>query len=154
MNTKWKCALVALMATMIVVASTAFAAAQEKKPAPPAASADLKIGSPEELGEYLQATSVTLRSGRAEGSGTVARIDNGRIYAIRPSRPADIKLWEGTLYSDEEAEESPCTNRAISPTVSLIASVAVWKLIKPNMVKNKKFSFRPPIAHVRNAAGF
>jgi len=82
MNTKWKCALVALMATMIVVASTAFAAAQEKKPAPPAASADLKIGSPEELGEYLQATSVTLRSGRAEGSGTVARIDNGRIYIL------------------------------------------------------------------------
>jgi 2,4-dienoyl-CoA reductase-like NADH-dependent reductase (Old Yellow Enzyme family) len=57
-------------------------------------------------------------------------IDNGRIYAIKPSRPADIKLWEGTLYSDEEAEESPCTNRSIAPTVSFIASIAVWKLIK------------------------
>lgn len=57
-------------------------------------------------------------------------IDNGRVYAIRPSRPADIKLWEGTLYSDEEAEESPCTSRSIAPTVALIASLAVWKLIK------------------------
>ena len=57
-------------------------------------------------------------------------IDNGRVYAILPSSPEDIRFWEGTLYSDEEAEESPCTNRAISPTVSLIASVAVWKLIK------------------------
>lgn len=57
-------------------------------------------------------------------------IDNGRVYAIRPSRPADIKLWEGTLYSDEEAEESPCTARSIAPTVAYIASLAVWKLIK------------------------
>ncbi|OGY44756.1 MAG: hypothetical protein A3B89_01480 [Candidatus Buchananbacteria bacterium RIFCSPHIGHO2_02_FULL_40_13] len=57
-------------------------------------------------------------------------IDNGRVYAILPFSPEDIRLWEGTLYTDEEAEESPCTNRAISPTVSLIASIAVWKLIK------------------------
>lgn len=57
-------------------------------------------------------------------------IDNGRVYAIHPSRPRDINFWEGTLYSDEEAEDSPCTNRAISPTVAYIASLAVWKLIK------------------------
>lgn len=57
-------------------------------------------------------------------------IDNGRVYAILPSSPSDIRLWEGTLYSDEEAEESPCTNRAIAPTVSYIASIAVWKMIK------------------------
>ncbi|MDO8669365.1 MAG: ThiF family adenylyltransferase [Candidatus Buchananbacteria bacterium] len=57
-------------------------------------------------------------------------IDNGRVYAILPSNLSDIRMWESTLYSDEEAEESPCTNRSISPTVSYIASVAVWKLIK------------------------
>lgn len=57
-------------------------------------------------------------------------IDNGRIYAIRPSNPGDIKLWEGTLYSDDEAEESACTNRAVGPTVTYLASLAVWKLIK------------------------
>lgn len=82
MKTKWKGALVALIATMIVVASTAFAAAQEKKTAPPAASVDLKITSPEELGEYLQKISVTLRSGRAEGSGTICRIMDGRVYVL------------------------------------------------------------------------
>jgi hypothetical protein len=57
-------------------------------------------------------------------------IDNGRVYAIRPFNPGDIRMWEDTLYSDEEAEESPCTNRSIAPTVGLIASLAVWKLIK------------------------
>ncbi len=57
-------------------------------------------------------------------------IDNGRIYAIRPFYPAEIKLWEETLYSDDEAEQSPCTSRSIAPTVALIASLAVWKLIK------------------------
>jgi len=57
-------------------------------------------------------------------------IDNGRVYAIRPCTPGDVKLWEGTLYSDEEAEESPCTSRSIGPTVAFIASVAAWKLIK------------------------
>jgi hypothetical protein len=57
-------------------------------------------------------------------------IDNGRVYTIKPSRPADIKMWESTLYSDDEAEESACTNRSIAPTVSFIASLAVWKLIK------------------------
>jgi len=57
-------------------------------------------------------------------------IDNGRVYAIRSSNPGDIKLWEGTLYSDDEAEESACSNRSIAPTVGYIASVAVWKLIK------------------------
>lgn len=77
---KWKSALSALLATMIVVASTAFAAAQEKKSAPPAASVDLKITSPEELGEHLQATSVTIRAGGSEGSSTVCRVVNGRTY--------------------------------------------------------------------------
>ncbi|MBI2117441.1 hypothetical protein HYT95_00945, partial [Candidatus Peregrinibacteria bacterium] len=81
MNTKWKSAIIALMAT-VLVASTALAAAPEQKKVSPPASVDLKIGSPEELGEYLQATSVTLRTGYAEGSGTVCRIDSGRIYIL------------------------------------------------------------------------
>jgi molybdopterin/thiamine biosynthesis adenylyltransferase len=57
-------------------------------------------------------------------------IDNGRIYAIRPSRPADIRLWEGSIYASSEAEESACTNRSIAPTVAFISSLAVWKLVK------------------------
>ncbi len=69
------------MAT-ILVASTALEAAQEKKPAPTSASADLKIGSPEDLGEHLQATSVTIRAGFTEGSSTVCRVVDGRTYLI------------------------------------------------------------------------
>ncbi len=57
-------------------------------------------------------------------------IDNGRVYTIRPCCLSDIEAWEKTLYSDEEAEESPCTFRSIAPTVAMIASIAVWKLIK------------------------
>jgi hypothetical protein len=58
-------------------------------------------------------------------------IDNGRIYTIIPILPADIKLWEeNSSYTDEEAEPSPCTNRAIAPTVASVAADAVWKLIK------------------------
>jgi molybdopterin/thiamine biosynthesis adenylyltransferase len=57
-------------------------------------------------------------------------IDNGRIYAIRPNTPKDVNLWENTLYSDEKAEESSCSNRSVGPTVAYIASLAVMKLVK------------------------
>ena len=76
-------------------------------------------------------------------------IDNGRIYAIRPSNPGDIKLWEGTLYSDDEAEESACTNRSVGPTVSILSSLATWKLIKwfngEDFERELIFSARPAI---------
>ena len=57
-------------------------------------------------------------------------IDNGRVYAIKPSNPGDIKLWEETLYSSKEAEPSACSNTSIGPTVAMIAAFAAWKLIK------------------------
>jgi hypothetical protein len=57
-------------------------------------------------------------------------IDNGRVYAIKPSRPSDVKFWEETLYSDDEVEEPACTNRSIAPTGATLASIAAWKLIK------------------------
>lgn len=82
MRTKWKCALVALFVATIVAASTAFAAEPDKKQPPASASADLKIASPEELGEHLQDTSVTLRAGFAEGSGTICRVVDGRAYIL------------------------------------------------------------------------
>lgn len=82
MHTKWKGALVALMATMIVVASTAFAAEPQAKPASPAAQQQLNITNVEELGKHLQAISITIRAGGAEGSGTVCRIVDGRVYIL------------------------------------------------------------------------
>jgi len=56
---------------------------------------------------------------------------SGRVYTIKPYNPAHIKKWEGTLCSDKEAEVSACgASISIAPTVSLVASVAVWQLIK------------------------
>lgn len=55
----------------------------------------------------------------------------GRIYALSPVSISQIKAYEGTLYSDEESEVSACgTSQSVAPTANLIASMAVWKLIK------------------------
>ena len=56
---------------------------------------------------------------------------SGRVYTINPCKPAHIKSWEETLCGDDEAEVSSCGAAiSIAPTVSLVASVAVWQLIK------------------------
>lgn len=56
--------------------------------------------------------------------------DNGRILAFNPNSPIQVKEWQDTLYSDEEASTSICgATISIAPTVSLLASLAVWKMI-------------------------
>jgi len=56
---------------------------------------------------------------------------SGRVYTIKPYDPTHIKCWEETLCDDGEAEVSSCgASISIAPTVSLIASMAVWQLIK------------------------
>lgn len=55
--------------------------------------------------------------------------EGGRIYAIHPSFPKEVAGYEKTLYSDTKAEESPCTRRAIAPTVATIAGIAVFTMI-------------------------
>ncbi len=64
--------------------------------------------------------------------------EGGRIYAIKPAMPNQIAAYEKTLYSDAEAEESPCTRRAIAPTVATLAGMAVFTMI--NFANNKKFA--------------
>lgn len=54
----------------------------------------------------------------------------GMIYCVRPLNPTDIREYENTLYTDEQAEASPCTYRAISTVVSVIAGLASHKLVK------------------------
>lgn len=57
--------------------------------------------------------------------------NNGRIYTICPSILSHITEWEKTLYDDDEAEVSACGGSiSIAPTASLIASIAIWQLIK------------------------
>ena len=63
--------------------------------------------------------------------------EGGRIYAIKPTIPAQVEAYEKTLYSDEEATESVCTRRAIAPTVDTIAGMAVFSML--NFVNNKPF---------------
>ncbi len=53
-----------------------------------------------------------------------------RIYTIRPSNPDDVKEYEATLYPDGEAQELPCTGRAIIYNIFLIAALACSQVKK------------------------
>jgi len=54
-----------------------------------------------------------------------------RCYSFNPSNPEEIKNWEGTLYSDEESEESLCGSKVtVGPTADIISGLAVWQFIK------------------------
>lgn len=58
-------------------------------------------------------------------------LEMGRVYAINPISIKEIRAYEATLYSDEDASVSACgTSQSIAPTANIIASMAVWKLIK------------------------
>ncbi|MBI3954364.1 MAG: ThiF family adenylyltransferase [Chloroflexi bacterium] len=46
-----------------------------------------------------------------------------RIYSINPVDPDDVRLYEETLYTDEEATEEPCTARSIIYNVFGIAAL-------------------------------
>lgn len=57
--------------------------------------------------------------------------DNGRVYALNPSRPGHIRAWEETLYTDDEAEVSACgASVSVGPTAGILAGLAVWQLIR------------------------
>ena len=46
-----------------------------------------------------------------------------RLYAIRPADPDDMRAYEATLYSDDEAEAVSCTAQAIIYNVFAIAAL-------------------------------
>lgn len=52
-----------------------------------------------------------------------------RIYAVNPTDPDDIRLYEKTLYADEDAEVLPCTAAAIIYSGFAIASL-IGNLVK------------------------
>lgn len=57
--------------------------------------------------------------------------DSGRVYALNPSKPAHIKEYEATLYSDDDAETSACgASVSVGPTAEVLAGLAVWQLIR------------------------
>ena len=54
----------------------------------------------------------------------------GRIYAIDPKNRYMCKQYEGTFYSDDEAEVSACgISQTVLPTALAITSHAIWKLL-------------------------
>ena len=71
--------------------------------------------------------------------------DCGRVYAFNPNSPNQVKEWQSTLYPDKEATTSLCgASISIAPTVTFLASLAIWKLIHhfdvahgPNHTKKK-----------------
>jgi molybdopterin-synthase adenylyltransferase len=73
--------------------------------------------------------SVRYRSGVLRYLDARMGAEVARIYAINPTDPDDIRLYEKTLYDDEEAEVFPCTAAAISYSGFAIASL-IGNLIK------------------------
>jgi hypothetical protein len=57
--------------------------------------------------------------------------DVARIYAVNPTEPAQVKLWEGSLYGDEVAAVSACgTQISVGPTAVVLSGVAVWTMMQ------------------------
>lgn len=55
------------------------------------------------------------------------------IYAVNPGDPEDIEYYETTLYSDEEAEELSCTERAIIDVMFIVAG-QITRLVRRHLV--------------------
>jgi molybdopterin/thiamine biosynthesis adenylyltransferase len=56
--------------------------------------------------------------------------DSGRIYAFNPNSVKQVQEWVDTLYPDDQAQVSACgATISIAPTASMLASMAVWKMI-------------------------
>ncbi|MDP3985252.1 MAG: ThiF family adenylyltransferase [bacterium] len=79
--------------------------------------------------------------------------EGGYVFAIRPTLPKQIMAYEQRMFSDEEAEESPCTRRAIAPTVATIAGIAVYTLVSfatdQPYVNETMISLSPPFAQTK-----
>lgn len=68
--------------------------------------------------------------------------EDGRVYVIQPARPSQVTAYEKTLYADTQAQQNPCTRRAIAPTVAIIAGLAVSGMLN---FLNDKLSFNEAI---------
>ncbi|MDQ5935756.1 MAG: hypothetical protein QG574_3071 [Cyanobacteriota bacterium erpe_2018_sw_21hr_WHONDRS-SW48-000092_B_bin.40] len=58
-------------------------------------------------------------------------VDQGRVYVVNPTRSAQVKGWEETLYDDDVAEVSACGSTiSVGPTAEYLSGLAVWQLIR------------------------
>ena len=68
----------------------------------------------------------------------------GRIYAFNPTDTMFQTMWEDTLCTDEVAEVSECgTTIVMGASSSMVASVAVWQMIKWFLFTNGKTEIPP-----------
>jgi molybdopterin/thiamine biosynthesis adenylyltransferase len=57
--------------------------------------------------------------------------EQGRCYAVNPTKPAEVKGWEATLYDDQVADVSACgASITVGPTAEYLSGLAVWQLIR------------------------
>jgi molybdopterin/thiamine biosynthesis adenylyltransferase len=58
--------------------------------------------------------------------------DQGYVYIINPTAPAQVRGWEAASdYGDEVAEVSACgTSISVGPTAEFLSGLAVWQLIR------------------------
>lgn len=64
----------------------------------------------------------------------------GRIYTINPLDLTQIKEYEKTLYTDEEAAVSACgTSQSIITTAMQISTIAVWQML--NCINNNEILY-------------
>jgi molybdopterin/thiamine biosynthesis adenylyltransferase len=55
----------------------------------------------------------------------------GMVFAVDPNNPEQVREWESTLTSDDEAEVSACGGKiSIGPTADILAGFAVWEFIR------------------------
>lgn len=80
-------------------------------------------------------------------------VDEGRVYNIRPTIPADTDFWASTLCEDKEAAVSVCgSSISVGPTAELVSAMASWTLLNwwewrskdaPRPAREVIFSTRP-----------
>ena len=86
--------------------------------------------------------------------------DEGRCYTVNPSKPGQVKGWEGTLYEDAKAVVSACgTSITVGPTAEFLSGLAVWQFIRWQAIQSGKedtldneiiFGLRPLYTMTRN----
>lgn len=56
--------------------------------------------------------------------------EHGRVYTLDPNKPSHIKAWEATLKPVKKKVTACGTAVTVGATASLIASMAVWQMIR------------------------
>jgi predicted ThiF/HesA family dinucleotide-utilizing enzyme len=59
-------------------------------------------------------------------------ISHGIIYSVDPTNDRHRERYEKTLYADDQADESACSNRAIAPSVAALSGLSTLPFAQSN----------------------